>query len=93
MKILFFGDVYGKPGRIGLREILPALLKKHQPDFVIANAENLAHGRGPTERQLTELAELGIDGFTSGNHIFDTAGYEKLFEKESFPLARPANPI
>lgn len=91
MKILFFGDVYGKFGRIGLREILPKLLKKFRPDFVLANAENLAHGRGPTEKQISELAEIGVDGFTSGNHIFDAAGFEELFEKNSFPLARPAN--
>ncbi|MFH0834282.1 MAG: TIGR00282 family metallophosphoesterase [Patescibacteria group bacterium] len=91
MKILFFGDVYGKNGRIGLREALPKLLKKFAPDFVLANAENLAHGRGPTEKQLAELAEAGIDGFTSGNHIFDAAGYEELFAKNAFPLARPAN--
>lgn len=91
MKILFFGDVYGKPGRAGLREILPRLLETHSPDFVLANAENLAHGRGPTEKQLLELAEIGVDGFTSGNHIFDASGFEKLFAEGSFPLARPAN--
>ncbi|MCF7846450.1 MAG: TIGR00282 family metallophosphoesterase [Candidatus Peribacteraceae bacterium] len=91
MKILFFGDVYGKFGRSGLREALPQILKKFSPDFVLANAENLAHGRGPTEKQLQELAEAGIDGFTSGNHIFDAAGYEELFTKNAYPLARPAN--
>ncbi len=91
MKILFFGDIYGKFGRIGLKEILPKLLEKFQPDFVLANAENLAHGRGPTERQLAELAAAGIDGFTSGNHIFDAVGYEELFAKKAFPLTRPAN--
>jgi len=91
MKILFFGDVYGKPGRTGLREILPKLSKKLKPDFILANAENLAHGRGPTEKQLQELAEVGVDGFTSGNHIFDAHGYEELFAKSAFPLARPAN--
>lgn len=91
MKILFFGDVYGKMGRQGLRAVLPRLLKKHEPDFTIANAENLAHGRGPTEKQLLELSEVGIDGFTSGNHIFDAKGYEELFERNSFPLTRPAN--
>jgi len=91
MKILFFGDVYGKPGRTGLQEILPKLREIHSPDFILANVENLAHGRGPTEKQLLELAEVGVDGFTSGNHIFDASGYEKLFTERSFPLARPAN--
>jgi 2',3'-cyclic-nucleotide 2'-phosphodiesterase len=91
MKILFFGDVYGSPGRTGLKTALPKLVKKHKPDFVIANAENLAHGRGPTEKQLLDLAEAGVDGFTSGNHIFDAHGYEELFERNALPLARPAN--
>ena len=91
MKIIFFGDVYGKPGRQGVRQILPKLQKKYKPDFILANAENLAHGRGPTEKQLMELAELGIDGFTSGNHIFDAHGYEELFAKTAYPLCRPAN--
>jgi len=91
MKILFFGDIYGKNGRIGLHEVLPQLLKKFRPDFVLANAENLAHGRGPTEKQLAELADVGVDGFTSGNHIFDAAGFEELFARDSFLLARPAN--
>ncbi len=91
MKILFFGDVYGKPGRSGLKEVLPKLRKIHQPDFVIANVENLAHGRGPTEKQLLELAEVGVNGFTSGNHIFDSFNYKELFEKNAFPLTRPAN--
>jgi metallophosphoesterase (TIGR00282 family) len=91
MKILFFGDVYGKPGRNALAQVLPKLKKKHQPDFTIANAENLAHGRGPGEKQLAELAALGVDGFTSGNHIFDTAEGVEMLRKTKFPLTRPAN--
>lgn len=91
MKILFFGDVYGKPGRIALTAVLPKLRKQYQPDFVIANAENLAHGRGPGEKQLAELAALGVDGFTSGNHIFDSSEGIAMLQKTKFPLTRPAN--
>jgi hypothetical protein len=91
MKILFFGDVYGKPGRVALAAVLPKLRKLHQPDFVIANAENLAHGRGPGEKQLAELAALGIDGFTSGNHIFDSSEGTAMLQKTKFPITRPAN--
>lgn len=91
MKILFFGDVYGKPGRIALTAVLGKLRKQHQPDFIIANAENLAHGRGPGEKQLAELAALGVDGFTSGNHIFDSAEGVEMLKKTKFPLTRPAN--
>lgn len=91
MKILFFGDVYGKPGRQALAAILPKLKKELEPDFILANVENLAHGRGPTEKQLEELHQLGIDGFTSGNHVFDAPGYEELFASKLFNLTRPAN--
>ena len=91
MKILFFGDIYAKTGRSALRKVLPALREKLEPDFIIANVENLAHGRGPTGKQLNELKDMGVDGFTSGNHIFCTNGYEKLFSKNTFTLARPAN--
>ncbi|MFH1375281.1 MAG: TIGR00282 family metallophosphoesterase [Patescibacteria group bacterium] len=91
MKILFFGDVYGKPGRQALAKVLPRLRKQLQPDFILTNVENLAHGRGPSEKQLHELVELGVDGFTSGNHIFDSAGGIALAESKKFPLVRPAN--
>lgn len=91
MKILFFGDVYGKPGRQALAKVLPGLANTLKPDFILANVENLAHGRGPSEKQLYELIELGVDGFTSGNHIFDSEGGIALASNEDFPLVRPAN--
>jgi 2',3'-cyclic-nucleotide 2'-phosphodiesterase len=91
MKILFFGDVYGKSGRDGLLEILPKLTEQHTPDFIIVNVENLASGRGPNEKQIQRLIKAGVHGFTSGNHIFDIHNYEKLFQCNNLPLARPAN--
>ncbi len=91
MKILFFGDVYGKPGRTGLKKVLPKLIKKHAPDFVLANVENLAHGHGPGWKQIDELLDAGVDGFTSGNHIFDTPEGIELLKDNKLPLTRPAN--
>ncbi len=91
MRILFFGDVYGKPGRTGLKAVLPALRKKYKPDFVLANVENLAHGHGPGMKQISELLEAGVDGFTSGNHIFDTPEGVELLRDKKLPLTRPAN--
>ncbi len=89
--ILFFGDIMGKPGRRALARVLPALREEHAPDLVIANVENLAHGKGVTAKTLQELVDAGVDVFTSGNHVFDKADQAaECFAK--FPqLIRPAN--
>lgn len=85
MRLLIFGDVVGKPGRSAIRELLPELKKTHAPDLTIANVENLAHGKGITERTLRELRDAGVDWCMSGDHIL---------EKESAPLlADPANHV
>src|SRR5438105_477233 len=90
-KILFFGDIMGKPGRKALARVLPSLREQHQPDLVIANVENLAHGKGVTVSTLRELSDLGVDVFSSGNHVFDK-GPLSVQGFEEFPnLIRPAN--
>ncbi len=90
-KILFIGDVVGKPGRKILREVLPQWKAKYQPDVTIVNVENLAHGKGVTPATLAEVEALGVDCFTSGNHIFNKNQLSvACFEK--YPkLIRPAN--
>ena len=65
-KILIFGDIYGRLGRQGLAQVLPLWRKQYEPDVVIANVENLAHGKGVTEATVAELEQLGIDAYTSG---------------------------
>lgn len=89
MKILFFGDLVGKAGRQAVKKVLPELKKKFQPDFIIANAENLAHGKGVTEQTLQEMLDVGIDAFTSGNHIHKKD--VEILENKKFNLVRPAN--
>lgn len=90
INLLILGDIVGRPGRNALKAKLPELKEKYQPDLVIANAENLAHGFGVNEKVLTEMENLGIDFFTSGNHIFKTTDdLQKLFSKHK--LIRPAN--
>lgn len=71
MRILFFGDVFGKPGRNVLSEYLPGLISEYKTDFVIINGENLADGKGLTERIVKPLWPLGVDAITSGNHLWD----------------------
>lgn len=90
-KILFIPDIVGKIGRNTIRQELPKLKKKYQPDVIIANAENSAHGIGATQKILDELKELGIDVFTSGNHIWEKGSSDAMLDDESNNLVRPAN--
>lgn len=90
MKILFIGDIVGKPGRKAVRSGLPDLKNKLKVDFVIANVENAAGGFGITRSVADELFALGIDVFTSGNHIWDKKEAVTYITKED-RLLRPAN--
>ena len=90
MKILFIGDIIGKPGRELLRKGLRNLVEHHGVDFVIANAENSAAGFGVTKDIGDTLLEWGVDVMTSGNHIWDKK--EALDYIATEPrLLRPAN--
>jgi hypothetical protein len=91
MKILFFGDIVGKPGREAIKKILPRLKEKYEPDLVFGNGENLSHGKGISEESLTEMKEAGIDWLTSGNHIFAKKGAIEILENKKWPILRPAN--
>ncbi|MBU1177853.1 TIGR00282 family metallophosphoesterase [Patescibacteria group bacterium] len=91
MKILFFGDIVGKAGREAVKKVLPAWREKHEPDFVLANGENLAHGAGITEKTIQEMTEVGIDAFTSGNHIFQNKQGIDVLNNKKADIVRPAN--
>lgn len=89
-RILFFGDVVARPGRAALAGILPVWKKKYKADAVIANVENLTHGKGITKKALDEILAAGVDYCTSGNHVLSKDG-EKLLADPSTPVLRPAN--
>jgi len=94
IKVLVLGDVMGKIGRKALTKKLPDLRKKYNPDLVIVNCENAAHGTGISLKTFREIIDAGADFCTSGNHIWDK--YEQLAEvlkdKElKNKLIRPAN--
>ncbi|KKP98541.1 MAG: Metallophosphoesterase, MG_246/BB_0505 family [Parcubacteria group bacterium GW2011_GWD2_38_12] len=92
IKIIFFGDIFGKPGRNAIKKILPELKEKYRPDLIIANAENLSHGSGVTVSTIAEMREAGIDVFTSGNHVFNKQEEaQKILNEPDSPLLRPAN--
>ena len=92
MNILFFGDVFGRPGREAMKKIVPQLVKKHNPDFVIAQVENLAHGKGTTLPTIHELEEAGIfHAYTNGNHFLANEGVRDVVDDTHIPLVRPYN--
>src|SRR5262245_28147048 len=90
LRILFIGDIVGRPGRDLVRRGLQALTDVHQIDLVVANVENAAAGFGITREIGDQLLELGVDVMTSGNHIWDKK--EALDYIGAEPrLLRPAN--
>lgn len=90
LKILFFGDMVGKPGRNAVKEYLQSISPEDKPDFVIANVENASHGFGLTEKNYNELSSCGIDCMTSGNHIWDKKDIFNYIEQAD-KLLRPMN--
>ncbi len=71
MRILFIGDVFGRPGRDLVRRGLPALAAHYEIGAVVANVENAASGAGITRETGEALLECGIDVMTTGNHVWD----------------------
>lgn len=90
MKILFIGDIVGRPGRQLVRDALPRLVDQHTIDLVIANAENAAAGFGLTPDVVAELFGTGVDVMTTGNHVWDKRDGLVCLEQEP-ALLRPAN--
>jgi metallophosphoesterase (TIGR00282 family) len=90
MIVLFFGDIFGKPGRRAIARALPDLIEKHSPDFIFGNIENLAGGKGVNKKAFNEMLSMGFHGFTSGNHIWDNKEVYSILETDT-RLVRPAN--
>ena len=90
MKILFIGDIFGKPGREITHRAVPALVARHGIDLVIANVENSAAGFGVTGDIAETILRYGIDVMTSGNHIWDKKEVLEYIPRQP-RLLRPAN--
>jgi len=96
VRVLFIGDIFGKPGRRLLYEKLQGLLHDFRIDFCMANAENAAGGFGLTPEIAEDLFALGIDVLTSGNHIWDKKGiisyiadHPRLLRPMNYPASSP----
>ncbi|MBW2558207.1 MAG: TIGR00282 family metallophosphoesterase [Deltaproteobacteria bacterium] len=90
MKVLFIGDIVGKPGRNAIRALLPGIVGRYGVDIVIANCENAAAGFGVTRKIVDELYHSEIDILTSGNHIWDKKEINSFIDDYE-TLLRPAN--
>jgi len=90
VRILFIGDIFGKPGREIARRAIPALVERRDIDFVIANVENAAAGFGITGDLADAILGYGVDVMTSGNHVWDKKEVLEYIPRER-RLLRPAN--
>lgn len=89
MNILCIGDIFGEPGRKAVAQLLPGLVERHGLDFVLANADNAAGGKGVTDKIAEELFKSPIDVITAGNHVWEqTSIFPHL---ETHPILRPYN--
>jgi len=71
LKVLFIGDIIGRPGRMAIGNILPEFREQYAPELIIANGENLAGGLGLTQGTAEEVFSYGVDLLTTGNHVWD----------------------
>jgi len=91
VKLIILGDVVAKIGRQAVADVLPRWGKKYKADAVIANVENLAHGKGITKKTLAELKEAGVAAFTGGNHLWRKHDPASDDIRGEFSVACPAN--
>jgi len=91
LRILFIGDIDGRPGRQAAAKAIPQLRAEYGGfDFVIADGENAAGGFGLTEKVMNELFSYGIDILTNGNHVWDKKDFIQFLDSDP-RLLRPAN--
>jgi len=90
LKLLFVGDVVGRPGRVLIQERLVRIRSEYAVDFVIANGENAAAGAGITGSIAKSLLESGVDAITLGDHVWDQRGWENEITQID-RVCRPAN--
>lgn len=90
MRILFIGDIFGRPGREIARRAIPALVEQQALDLVIANVENSAAGFGVTGDVADTILGYGVDVMTSGNHVWDKKEVLDYIARQP-RLLRPAN--
>ncbi|QBG49080.1 TIGR00282 family metallophosphoesterase [Verrucomicrobia bacterium S94] len=96
MNVLLVGDIVGKPGRNAFTQVAAQLRNEGRVDFVIANGENAASGRGPTPDIAHAILDAGADVMILGDHAWDSrdmvAGIdmeERIIRPANFPKSAP----
>jgi metallophosphoesterase (TIGR00282 family) len=99
MRVLFLGDIVGRPGFTAVKSRLASIRLEHAVDFVIVNAENAADGSGLTARQFKGLVDAGVNAITMGDHIYKKIELKSLLEHDprivkpaNFPVTSPGRP-
>tara|TARA_R110002049_G_scaffold47902_2_gene138485 strand:+ start:19760 stop:20539 length:780 start_codon:yes stop_codon:yes gene_type:complete len=90
MRILFLGDIVGKPGYSAVLKLAGDLKTDHRLDAIVANAENASDGSGMMPRQFNRLMEAGVDAVTMGDHLYKRREIIAILEK-SERIVKPAN--
>ena len=90
LNLLFIGDIIGQPGLNMVQTWLPSLIQKYKPDLIVANGENVANGKGCTEKEGKILFDLGVNVITGGNHTWDKHQSQEYLKIEPRSL-RPLN--
>lgn len=83
LRVLFVGDIYGRPGRRAVADLVPRLRTSLTIDVVVANAENAAGGRGVSRRCAEQIFGAGVDVMTTGNHGFDCPEIFEFIDEDS----------
>ena len=91
MKVLFLGDIVGKPGRAAVRHFVPVLRERHGLDLCVGNSENSAGGAGITPESADDLLEAGLDLLTGGNHTWSKREILPYLDRDGSRQLRPAN--
>jgi metallophosphoesterase (TIGR00282 family) len=89
-RLLFIGDIVGRPGRDIVEARVRGLRSELGIDFVVANAENAAAGAGITGTLAEAILGSGVDALTLGDHVWDQRGWEREIGQAG-RVCRPAN--
>ncbi len=70
MKIIYCGDVVGRPGRDAVLNNVEKMRADYKADAILVNVENAAHGFGVTPGIARDFLDKGVDGLLTGNHVW-----------------------
>ncbi len=96
IRLLFIGDIVGRPGMDAVNTYLPGLIAKYEANFIVVNGENISNGKGLNEGEANQLFGLGVHIITTGNHVWDNwksrpllASTDKVLRPFNYPYGNP----